>query len=72
MTDWRRAEWQYKANKWAVRAMIVCVLLGAPEVAAAFRYHFPWWDDVAGVATMLVLLVARFVQKRTEMYRWDH
>jgi hypothetical protein len=44
----------------------------APEVAAAFRYHFPWWDDFALVFTFITMAVARFVQKRTEMYRWDH
>lgn len=64
-------EWQYWANVYAVRAMMVCVLLTAPEVAAAFRYHFPWWDDAALIGTTVTMIVARFVQKHTEMYRWD-
>lgn len=72
MTDYRRMEWQYKANRIAVWSMIFCVFLGASEVAWAIKYHFPLWDDIAMFVTAAVMLVARFIQKHTEVYRWDH
>ena len=70
--DYRRMEWQYKVNRIAVASMLLCCLMLAPEVYAAFRYHFPWWDEFTLVFTVVVMLVARFIQKKTEMYRWDH
>lgn len=71
MADWHRLEWQYRANRIAVAVMIVCCLASAEEVAFAFRYHFPLWDDVSFVVTNVLMLIARFVQKHTEIYRYD-
>ena len=72
MIDWRRAEWQYKANVWGVRVMCLLLLTQVPEIYEAFKYHFPWWDDLLELVTIPLTLIARFVIKHTEMYRWDH
>lgn len=71
MTNWRRAEWQYKANKWAVRVLCLLVLLEAPEVYWVLKYHFPWWDDVMEVVTVPLICACLFVKNKTDMYRWD-
>ncbi len=71
MTDWHRMEWQFRANKIATAILIALVLTQVPEVLYAIKYHFPWWDDVAEAITLPAALIARFVQKHTEMYRID-
>ena len=71
MTDWRRMEWQFWANVWATRIMCLLVLAWAPEVYEALKYHFPWWDDALGIASVLGVPICKFVQTHTEMYRID-
>lgn len=71
MTDYHRMEWQYRANRIAVWAMCLTIITSAPEVYEAFKYHFPWWDDVLGIVTVITFAVAGFVKKYTNMYRWD-
>jgi hypothetical protein len=71
MTDYRRMVWQYWANRIAVSAMGVCIILWAPEVLWALKYHFPWWDDVLGLITVVVFAIAGFVKRYTMMYRFD-
>jgi hypothetical protein len=71
MVDWHRMEWQFKANIWASRCLVLFVLLNAAEVREAFVYHFPWWDDVAACVTIPLTWVCWFVRKHTMMYRID-
>jgi hypothetical protein len=71
VTDWGRAEWQYKANKVAVRLLCILILLQAPEIYEAFKYHFPWWDDAMEALTTPLTAACWFVKKHTDMYRWD-
>ena len=71
MTDWHRMEWQYRANRIAVAAMLACIILWVPEALYAIKYHFPWWDDALGVITVIVFALGGFVKRSTQMYRWD-
>lgn len=71
MTDYHRMEWQYRANRIAVAVMCICVIAWVPEVLEAIKYHFPWWDDVFGIITVIAFAVGMFVKKYTNMYRWD-
>lgn len=71
MTDYHRMEWQVRANKIATFTMVFCVFLSADEVIWAFRYHFPWWDDFLAIFTFIVMNAARFIQRHTDMYRFD-
>ena len=71
MTDWKRAERHYRLNRIAECASIVSIILLADEVLLVFKYHFPWWDDVAIPLTAGVLVASKFVRKYTEMYRID-
>ena len=71
MTDWHRMEWQWKANVWATRVRVLCILLLAPEVLEAVRYHFPLWDDLAMPVTLIAHQVCLFVQRHTDEYRID-
>ena len=64
-------EWQYRANRIAVAAMVICIFLWVDEVLVAFRYHFPWWDDALGIITVIIFAVGKFVKKHTDMYRID-
>lgn len=69
MTDYRRMEWQYRANRIATWVAFLCILATAEEVAHAFRYHFPWYDDVAMVVTTVLGAASYFVRKHTNIYR---
>lgn len=71
MTDWRRMEWQIRANRVASWVRTALVLLTASEIGYAISHHFPWWDDALAVATLALVPVAHFVEKNTRMYRWD-
>jgi hypothetical protein len=71
MIDWRRAEWQYWANRIAGWSLCLFVLLDADEVKWALLYHFPWWDDVMAPVSLLLTGACWFVRKYTDMYRWD-
>ena len=71
MPEWRRLEWQYKANVWATRALCLLILAQAPELYEMFKYHFPWWDDVLEAISVPLIWVCWFVKKHTDMYRWD-
>ena len=70
-TDWRRAEWQYNANVWATRILIVLIIMQAPEVMWALKYHFPWWDDLMEAITVPLTAMCWFIKNKTQMYRWD-
>jgi hypothetical protein len=71
MTDYRRAEWQIRANKIAEAVLIGSVLLSAEEITFAILFHFPLWDDIAMAVTMPIVLIAKFVRDRTQQYRFD-
>lgn len=71
MTDWRRMEWQYRANVWASRCLCLLILAQAPEIYEAFKYHFPWWDDALEAVTLPLTFACWFVRKYTMMYRYD-
>lgn len=71
MTDWRRMEWQYWANRIVVWVLLGLILLDVDEVYAAFKYHFPWWDDVMMVISYPLTAACAFVKKYTQMYRID-
>lgn len=71
MADWRRMEWQWRANVYAEIARIICVLLLTDEVGFALRYHFPLWDDIATILTVAVMQASWFIDRHTRMYRWD-
>lgn len=69
--DWHRMQWQYRANVCAEIARCVCILMLADEWAVAVRYHFPLWDDIAGVITAIVMQMSWWVDRHTRMYRFD-
>lgn len=71
MTDYRRMTWQYRANVTAEIVRILCIFLVADEMSLAMRYHFPLWDEVMFVVTMMLHQAAVFVDKYTRMYRID-
>jgi hypothetical protein len=58
-------------NKIAGRVRILAVLVMAPEVYAAVKYHFPIWDDLAMPLTLAIHQVGAFIQRHTDMYRTD-
>lgn len=69
--DWARMERHARLHKIATWGRMVAVIVMAPEVYEAFKYHFPWWDDAAMPLTITIHCVCRFIQKHTEMYRID-
>ena len=71
MTDWARMERQVRMNKIATVAMVFCIFLQADEVYWAFKYHFPWWDDIMIPLTAGTWWSSWFVKKHTDMYRFD-
>jgi len=71
MADYRRMEWQHRANRIASVALVVLIIANLDEVVWAFRYHFPWWDDVLMAVTMPLNYLSWFVKKHTDIYRID-
>ena len=71
MVDYKRMEWQNRANRIAGYLAIACVIATCDEVVLAMRYHFPAWDDIAMAVTVPLGLLCRFVRNHTEMYRID-
>ncbi len=71
MADYGRMERQYWMNRAAVVLLVVLVLLDVKEVSFAFKYHFPWWDDVMMMVSTPLTYLAWFVAKHTNMYRFD-
>ena len=71
MTDYRRMEWQYRANRIAVWVLILLILLDAEEVNWAFKYHWPWWDDLMMCVSLPLTMACWFVKKHTQQYRFD-
>jgi len=69
--DWRRMEWQYRANVAAEITRCVLIVLLADEVGLAARHHFPWWDDVILVAVAVIMYLCWFIDRHTRMYRFD-
>jgi hypothetical protein len=64
-------EWQYRVNRGSEIVCLVSVFMLAPEVIAAFRYHFPWWDDVLILMTPGIFIGAWLIRRYTSMYRID-
>lgn len=71
MTDYRRMEWQYWANRCSVWVLLLFILLDAEEVKWAFKYNFPWWDDVLLGITLPLTFLCWFVKRHTDQYRFD-
>ncbi len=71
MVDWHRMERQYYANKIATIILACLLLLDVNEVYFAFKYHFPWWDDVMMLVSTPLTYLSWFVKKYTVMYRID-
>lgn len=68
MADYARMHRHLRYRRIAFLAVVACGIAALPEGAAAIRYHFPVWDDIAFVATFLTFSMARFVIRSTEMY----
>ena len=71
MADYRRMEWQFRANRIAGWVRVAAVLVLAPEVYWAIRYHFPLWDEIALPLTFAIHLLGAFVHRYTRQYRFD-
>lgn len=71
MADYRRMEWQYWTNRIAGWLTTLCVLAAAPEIVDTMSRHFPWWEDVLDVVTLVIGAIAKFIHTRTKMYRFD-
>ncbi len=71
MTDWRRMEWQYWANRWATLWLCLLILAQAPEVVYALKYHFPWWEEVTEIVQIPLTYACWFIKRHTDMYRID-
>jgi hypothetical protein len=69
MADYARMERHIRYNKVATLVLVICILATTAEIAHAIKYHFPWYDDVAVVVSSILTIIARFVQKHTNMYR---
>lgn len=69
MTDYHRMEWQYRANKLATVILVLLVFLDADEVRWAFKYNFPWWDDMMMIVSLPLTYLAWFVRRHTDLYR---
>lgn len=72
MTDFRRMEWQVKANRAANAVLIACCLMIAPEVvvflhARVGTANYFWMI----IATAVIGSAAYFIERHTAMYRWD-
>lgn len=71
MADWARLERNILRNKVATFVMLLCIFLEVDEVIWAFRYHFPWWDDIMMPLTAGAWWSSWFVRKYTMIYRID-
>ncbi len=68
MVNYHRMEWQYRANRIANWVMWGCVFALAPEVVFAAKHHFPWYEDVIGIVTLIFVTVAKWVEAWTRQY----
>ncbi len=59
MTDYRRMVWQYYAN-------VVALLTEWGVIFIAMSFRTTWWEKLG---LLVLFLVARFVDKRTLLYR---
>lgn len=66
--DYARMHRHLAYRRWAFVVVVFCGIAALPEGASAISYHFPWWDDIAMVATFLLFSAARLVIRRTDMY----
>lgn len=71
MTDYRRMEWQYWANRISIFAKFLLIVIMLGEADIALKYHFPLWDDIAMPLTVLAWEAVTFVEKSTSIYRID-
>lgn len=73
MTDYRRMEWQARANRtadWTRR--LAAAMIGADAVLVFEFRWWPWWQFlIAAPMLIAVCLAAEFVYRRTEMYKID-
>lgn len=70
--DYRRMNWQHRANKIAEAVRIWCCwVLLPPEILYGIYTAFPFSNRVLLVLTAVAWLLASFVDRHTRMWRYD-